>query len=229
MIRRMMITGASSGIGAALVPEAVRRGWQVIASGRNAARLEEHQRSHLEAVKVITADLTSEGAAELLAQALQGAPLHALVHAAGIIHLGPLSDMDIDRVDRQWRVNVLAPVRLTQHLMPALRAGRGQVVFINSGAGRRANPNWGAYAASKFALRAVADAWRAEESGHGVRFTTVYPGRTDTPMQRSVFAAEGRPYDASGLVPVTALAQSIAHALDIAPPALITDLEIRPA
>jgi NAD(P)-dependent dehydrogenase (short-subunit alcohol dehydrogenase family) len=229
MIRRLLITGASSGIGAALVPEAVRRGWSVLATGRNAERLEEQRRAHPEAVRVVATDLTDAGAADELAGTLEGEPLHALVHAAGIIHLGPLSALDADLVDRQWRVNVLAPLMLTQRLMPALRSARGQVVFINSGAGRRANANWGAYAASKFALRAMADAWRAEESVHGVRFTTVYPGRTDTPMQRSVFSAEGRDYDASGLVPVAAVAASIAHVLETAPPALITDLDIRPA
>lgn len=229
MIRRMLITGASSGIGAALVPEAVRRGWSVFATGRDHARLAALRQPFPEAVQVMPVDLTAEGAAPALAGWLAGEPLHALVHAAGIISLGALSDVDAEDVDRQWQVNVMAPLRLTQCLIPALRAGHGQVVLINSGAGRRANPNWGGYAASKFALRAIADAWRAEESAHGVRFTTVFPGRTDTPMQRAVFAAEGRAYDPRTLVPVAAVAASLVHILDTAPPALITDLDIRPA
>jgi NADP-dependent 3-hydroxy acid dehydrogenase YdfG len=229
MIRRMLITGASSGIGAALVPEAVRRGWMVYATGRDLSRLESVRDSDPEAVRVLAVDLLTAAAPDAIAEWLAGEPLHALVHGAGVIELGALSAMDVATVEWQWRVNALAPLQLTQRLMPELRSARGQVVFINSGAGRRSNPNWGAYAASKFALRAIADAWRAEEAANGVRFTTIFPGRTDTPMQRTVFAAEGRSYDAAGLVPVEAVAISIAHVLDTAPPALIADLDIRPA
>jgi NAD(P)-dependent dehydrogenase (short-subunit alcohol dehydrogenase family) len=100
---------------------------------------------------------------------------------------------------------------------------------VNSGAGKRANPRWGAYAASKFGLRAIADAWREEERPHGVRFTSVYPGRTDTPMQQEVFAAEGRSYDPVGLVPPQSVAQTIRFLLETMPPALLTDVEVRPA
>jgi len=121
--------------------------------------------------------------------------------------------------------------------MPTLRASRGQVVFVNSGAGRRANPGWGGYAASKFALRAIADAWRAEEADRGVRFTSVYPGRTATPMQRAVFEAEGRAYDAAGrahgggvpdgVAPVGAVAEAIRQALEAPPATTWTDLDVR--
>jgi NAD(P)-dependent dehydrogenase (short-subunit alcohol dehydrogenase family) len=229
VIRRVLVTGASSGIGAALVPEAVRRGWTVYATGRDLPRLAAVRDSDPEAVRILAVDLLDADAPAAIAEWLAGEPLHALVHAAGVIELGRLSEMDAASVDWQWRVNALAPVQLTQRLMPELRAARGQVVFVNSGAGRRSNPHWGAYAASKFALRAIADAWRAEEAAHGVRFTTIFPGRTDTPMQRAVFAAEGRSYEPAGLVPVEGVAISIAHVLDTAPPAVITDLDIRPA
>ena len=82
---------------------------------------------------------------------------------------------------------------LTRLLLPALRTARGYVILINSGAGLRANPGWGAYAASKFALRAFGDVLRAEEPD--LRVTSVHPGRIDTPMQRAVRAAEGGDYE----------------------------------
>ncbi len=90
----------------------------------------------------------------------------------------------------------MAPAELTRLLLPQLRAARGHVVFVNSGAGLRANPEWGAYAASKHGLKALADALRGEEADHGVRVTSVYPGRTATPMQEKVHRQEGKEYDA---------------------------------
>ena len=72
------------------------------------------------------------------------------------------------------------------------RGPRGTVVFVNSGAGLTASAEWSAYAASKYGLRALADALRAEEAEHGVRVTTVYPGRTATPMQEKVHEQEGK-------------------------------------
>ncbi len=85
--------------------------------------------------------------------------------------------------------------------MPALRAAGADtgadVVLVNSGSGLTARAGWGSYAASKFALRAFGDALRAEESGHGIRVTSVAPGRVDTAMQERVVAHEGGEYDGS--------------------------------
>ncbi len=101
-------------------------------------------------------------------------------------------------------------------------------MFVNSGSGYRANANWSAYAATEFALRALADALRAEESHRGLRVTSVYPGRTDTPMQRWVFEAEGRAYAPAGLVPPSAVADTVCLALETPPPGLTSDIEVRP-
>ena len=231
MSRRVLVTGGSSGIGAAAVATLAGHGWRVLATGRDRERLAAVAGPLGGQVETAVADLTdADHLAALLARA--GAePLAAVVHAAGVVVLAPLTEADPDDFERQWRVNVDVPVRLTRALMPALRAARGHVVFVNSGAGRRANAGWGGYAASKFALRAVADAWRAEEADHGVRFTSVYPGRTDTPMQRAVFAAEGRAYAATGapagVAPVGAVAEAIRQALEAPPAATWTDLDVR--
>jgi NADP-dependent 3-hydroxy acid dehydrogenase YdfG len=101
-------------------------------------------------------------------------------------------------------------------------------VFVNSGAGLAAHPHWAAYAASKFGLRALADSLRAEEQEHRVRVTTVYPGRTATPMQEKVHAQEGKDYDASDWVDPTTVADAILHVLDLPDDATVSDLTIRP-
>jgi len=117
-----------------------------------------------------------------------------LLHCAGTITLGRMESAPLEAFDRQYRINVRAPFALTQALLPMLKTRRGQVVFINSSAGINAMPNVGQYAATKHALKAVADSLRAEVNAEGVRVLSVYPGRTATPMQASVHEREGKAY-----------------------------------
>jgi NADP-dependent 3-hydroxy acid dehydrogenase YdfG len=109
-----------------------------------------------------------------------------------------------------------------------LRRARGLVVFVNSSAGLVASPTWGAYAASKFGLRAVADALRAEELEHGVRVTTVFPSRTATPMQEKVHEQEGRVYDPANWLRPATVADTIRHVIDLSPDATIPEVTVRP-
>ena len=123
--------------------------------------------------------------------------IDSLVHAAGQFELGPVADFDLGAWQRQLAVNLTSAALLTRAALPALRATGGTVVFVNSGQGLSASPGWSAYAVSKFGLRAFADALRAEEAEHGVRVTSVFPGRTATPMQEKVHEQEGKEYDAA--------------------------------
>ena len=151
-----------------------------------------------------------------------------MVHAAGVVDLGPVAELTTDAWQSQLAVNLVAPAVLTRLCLPALRAARGTVVFVNSGAGLVAHPTWSAYAASKFGLRALADSLRAEEQEHGVRVTTVYPGRTATPMQQKVHQQEGKEYDASDWIDPDTVVDAIVHVLDLPDDATVSDLTIRP-
>jgi NAD(P)-dependent dehydrogenase (short-subunit alcohol dehydrogenase family) len=102
------------------------------------------------------------------------------------------------------------------------------VVFVNSGAGLSASPHWAAYAASKFGLRALADALRAEEAEHGVRVSAVYPGRTATPMQERVHEQEGRAYDAGDWIRPETVAATILNLVDLPRDATISEVTVRP-
>src|SRR5262249_56505722 len=113
--------------------------------------------------------------------------------AGGVSIPGAVAESHVDEWRATFNVNVFGAVALTVALVPALRSARGQVVFINSGAGRSAFPNMASYSASKFALRALADSLRDSEPD--LRVTTIYPGRTDTGMQRELVAFEGGQYD----------------------------------
>jgi NADP-dependent 3-hydroxy acid dehydrogenase YdfG len=102
------------------------------------------------------------------------------------------------------------------------------VVFVNSSAGLRANPDWSAYAASKHGLRALADSLRAEEAASGVRVTSVYPGRTATAMQERVHAQEGKEYDPADWIKAESVASAVVAALDLPRDAEMTDVTVRP-
>ena len=101
-------------------------------------------------------------------------------------------------------------------------------MFVNSSAGLTASAEWSAYAASKHGLRAFADALREEEADHGVRVTSVYPGRTATPMQEKVHEQEGRDYDASRWATAETVADTILHVLDLPADATIPDVRVAP-
>ena len=220
-----LVTGASRGIGAA-VAAALAPTHDVLLGGRDADALAAVA-AGLPGARPWPVELTDPDA---LAAAVAGIDrLDVLVHSAGI---GPLGTVE-QTPAQQWRdtleVNVVAVAELTRLLLPALRAARGLVVCVNSGAGLTARPGWGSYAASKFALRAFADALRAEEAGNGVRVTSVHPGRTDTAMQRAVVAHEGDAYDPDRFLRPESVARAVLLAVTATPDADVTELSIRPA
>jgi len=222
---RVLVTGAGSGIGQAVADLLHARGDDLVLLARNeqrAARLADRYAGS--DVRVI--DLAEP--ASMAAAVVGVEPLDAIVHAAGVITLGPVADQRLDDFIEQLTVNLLAPAELTRLLLPALRATRGTAVFLNSGAGLAAHAGWSAYAASKFGLRAFADALRAEEADSGVRVTTVYPGRTATPMQEQVHEHEGREYDAADWSAPETVAATIVHVLDLPGDSTISEVTLRP-
>ena len=219
-----LLTGAGSGIGAVLAERLLERGDELVLLARSTERAHD-LRADLPDATVLVADLAWPESVESLELPES---LDSVVHAAGIVELGPVADLSVDDWATQLRVNLVAPATLTRVALPALRAARGTVVFVNSGAGLVAHPQWAAYAASKFGLRALADSLRAEEQEHGVRVTTIFPGRTATPMQQKVHAQEGKEYDASAWIDPATVVDAILHVLDLPDDATVSDLTIRP-
>ena len=168
----------------------------------------------------------ARGLVEVAARA-QDLEHHALASAA--LELGAVGELSVEDWSSQLRVNLVAPAALTRVALPALRAARGTVVFVNSGAGLSAHPGWSAYAASKHGLRALADSLRGEEAAHGVRVSSVYPGRTATPMQEKVHRQEGKDYDAADWIRADTVADAIVGLLDLPRDATVPELVIRPA
>jgi short-subunit dehydrogenase len=221
-----LVTGAGSGIGAVLAERLLERGDDLYLLVRSTERAHD-LRADLPEATVLVADLADTSAVEAVADQLPDA-LDSLVHAAGVVDLGPVAELTAQDWQAQVAVNLVAPAVLTRVCLPALRAARGTVVFLNSGAGLFAHPGWSAYAASKHGLRALADSLRAEEHEQGVRVTSVFPGRTATPMQQRVHAQEGKDYDASAWIDPGTVVDAVLHVLDLPGDATVSDLTIRP-
>lgn len=221
-----VVTGAGSGIGAALAARLTDRGDGLVLVARSEDRAATLRETYAGA-QVLVADLADPGTLNGLGRQVDG-PVDSLVHVAGVVELGPVERLRLADWEEQLAVNLTAPAVLTRELLPQLRASGGTVVFVNSSAGLSANAQWSAYAASKFGLRALADALRAEEVEHGVRVSTVYPSRTATPMQEKVHEQEGRTYDASRWISVETVVDTIVHVLDLPADATIPDVTVRP-
>jgi NADP-dependent 3-hydroxy acid dehydrogenase YdfG len=141
-----------------------------------------------------------------------------------------MQQASIDDLDRQYTVNVRAPYFLSQRLLPFLIAACGQIVFINSSVGLSVKrPEVGQYAATKHALRAIADSVREEVNAKGVRVLSVYLGRTATPMQRALYSQEGKVYHPETLLQPEDVATVIVQVLMLPATAEVTEMSIRPA
>jgi short-subunit dehydrogenase len=221
-----VLTGATSGIGAALARALAERGDRLVLLARGDASAAALAVDFPQA-QVLLADLADPGTLNGLGRQVDG-PVDSLLHVAGVVELAPVSRLRLHDWEEQLAVNLTSPAVLTREFLPHLREGRGIAVFVNSSAGLTASADWSAYAASKFGLRAFADALRAEETEHGVRVTTIYPSRTATPMQEKVHEQEGRTYDASRWISPETVVSTVLHVLDLPADATIPDVTVRP-
>jgi NAD(P)-dependent dehydrogenase (short-subunit alcohol dehydrogenase family) len=218
-----LITGASGGIGSAIARALAEEGVRLFLVGRDLEKLTGGE--------AFQADLTDD--AQLRATAARVREVYGgadiLIHSIGLFRAGPIETSPVEDLDAQYRVNLRVPYLLTQELLPSLIERQGQVVFVNSSAGfHPARGNWGAYAATKHALRALADSLRDEVNRKGVRVLSVFPGRTATAMQEEVHRFEGKPYDPARFLQPEDVATAVVQALRLPRSAELTDLHIRP-
>ena len=134
----------------------------------------------------------------------------------------------VARFSEQLESNVLAPYALTQACLPLLFEARGQIVFVNSSAGKSASPGVGQFSATQHAMRAFADTLRGEVNDRGVRITVVHPGRTATPRQASIHEFEGRAYNPGLLMQPRDVAETVLAVVTLPGTAEITEVVMRP-
>jgi len=216
-----LITGASRGIGAAIA-DALAPTHTLLLAGRPSPALQ----ATAERLGATPLPLDVTDTDSIAAATAAVGELDVLVHNAGVSIPGRIAESTVEQWRTTFDVNVVGAVAVTLALLPALRRGEGQVVFINSGSGRTASENMASYSASKFALRAFADSLRLSEPT--LRVTTVYPGRTDTDMQRELVSFEGGAYDADKFLRADTVAAAVAQAVSTPPDGHLHEVILRP-
>lgn len=228
-----VVSGATSDVGRAVCLRLAGAGAQLCLLGRDRNTLEEVAKSARGLTEEVLAhpfDLTSDPSVIEVAGLLGREPdrVDLLVHSAGVFEMAAHETAAIADLDRQYQTNVRGPYLLTQSLLPLLRASRGQIVFVNSTVGLEARAGVGQYASTQHALRAIADALRAEVNSDGVRVLSVYLGRTATARQSRIFRREGRRYAPELLIQPDDVAEMVLAALQLPRTAEVTEIRMRP-
>jgi NAD(P)-dependent dehydrogenase (short-subunit alcohol dehydrogenase family) len=188
----IVVTGASTGMGAATARELARKGFHVLAGVRRQADADALRAVGIEpCILDITVESDVAAIADRVASDPLRRPLRALINNAGIAINAPVETLPIDQWRKQFEVNLFGQIAMIQALLPALLISAGTVVNISSVGGKVVLPTYGAYAGSKFALEAVSDALRREVSDVGIKVVVVEPGAVKTEMaERGIATAE---------------------------------------
>ncbi|MEO8813960.1 MAG: SDR family oxidoreductase [Mycobacterium sp.] len=175
----VLVTGAGRGIGLAITEHMSERGWDVYAAARSESALQRLDR--LPNVHPIHLDITDRSAIAALPERLPAA-LNGVVNNAGILVNGPVEGLSLDDLTRQFDVNVIAQIAVTQAVLAKIREARGRVVFISSVSGLFTTPGTGAYNASKYAIESLGDALRMELRPWRIPVSLIEPGPIRTDM-----------------------------------------------
>lgn len=228
--RRILVTGASGGIGRAVAARLAAAGAELILVARGAGRLEAAARElGARAIAADTADATAVASLRATLADAGASVLDALVNAAGDFDLAPVAGTEPAMFDRMLDANLRGPFLMIRAFLPGmLERGRGHVVTVGSVAGRVAFPENGAYSASKFGVRGLHAVLEQELRGTGVRCTLVDPAATDTPIWDSIDPAsrEGLP-PREAMLPAEAVADAVHFAITRPPEVHIPAVSIQ--
>lgn len=183
----VLVTGASSGLGARTAQMLAEQGYPVVGAARRVERI-----AQLAGVVPVHLDLSDESSIDHAVAAAQAkcGPIEVLVNDAGYGEFGSFEETPLTRARRQFDVNVFGLAALTQRLLPSMRqANRGRIVNVSSLAGEFSSPMGGWYHASKFALEALSDSMRAELRPFGIEVTVVQPGPVRTPWHEDALVS----------------------------------------
>ena len=192
---KVLVTGASSGIGRAVAVELARRGQTVFAAARRQAALSDLAATH-RGIVAASMDVTDEDsiarAWKIIDAATDGGGVDVLVNAAGFALTGPLETLSSREVKQQFDTNVFGLLAVTRTVLPRMRSrGAGRVINISSIVGRMSFPAMGAYGATKYAVEALSDSLRMELAPLGIKVVLIEPGFVAT----DIFAASTQERD----------------------------------
>jgi NADP-dependent 3-hydroxy acid dehydrogenase YdfG len=228
-----VVTGASSGIGKAIALSLAGHGAEICLVARRRELLESvakqvqalGSRGH-----ACPVDLTKDDDIRALGERVQKdfGRVNILVLCGGAISHGALDKASLADLDLLYRSNVRGHYAMLQTMLPLLRKGPGQIVFVNSSAGLRSPATVGQFAATQHAFRSIADSLRDEVNADGIRVLSIFPGRTATPRMAKLFDKEGRAYKPELLMQAEDIAEMVTHSLRLPRTAEVTDISIRP-
>jgi NAD(P)-dependent dehydrogenase (short-subunit alcohol dehydrogenase family) len=188
---RVLITGASQGIGRAIATELIRRGHEVVATGRNAKDLD-----GLDAYLKLSLDVTQQDDVDRIRDEVGN--IDVLINNAGALVVGAVEAVPVSEFESLYAVNTMGALRMSQAFLPSMRRnGHGRILFISSVVGRIAQPGVAAYAASKWALEAIAETLALETESFGISIGLMEPGAVETVGSRTaarIFALDDDPY-----------------------------------
>ena len=228
--RLALVTGASSGIGAATVRALASAGFEVVGAARRVERVEEVVRGV--GGRALRLDVTDPDSVAALAESLPD--LSVLVNGAGgALGLEPVAEADEENWHEMYEANVMGVMRVTKALLPALeRSGNGHIVVIGSVAGVEVYPGGGGYTAAKHAAHAITETLRLELLGKPIRVSEVAPGMVETEFSLVRFGGDRAKADAvyEGTTPLTGedVAEAIAYVVTRPPHVDIDYLSIKP-
>ena len=193
--RNVLITGASTGIGAACVRMLAAGGWRVFAGVRKPQDGAALVAGTTGQIIPVILDVTDREQIKTVVQEVRtlcgAAGLQGVVNNAGIALAGPLEFMPMEAIERQFNINVLGLIAVTQAVMPLIRAGHGRIVLMGSNSGFMCEPFLAGYGATKHGLEAIADSLRIELRPWGIDVALIEPGAIKTPIwSKSREAAE---------------------------------------
>jgi NADP-dependent 3-hydroxy acid dehydrogenase YdfG len=179
--RVAVITGASSGIGAATAIALAKEGFRVIAVARRADRLSDLSKQST-LIESFTCDITQQSEVNQLAEYCKDLSVEILINCAGgAFDAATILDGDPDIWEKTYEINVIATLRVTKAITPIMQSlGKGHIVIVSSTAGHRAYENGGSYVAAKFAVTSMAHTLRLELNGQPIRITEIAPGMVKT-------------------------------------------------
>lgn len=226
MSKRILITGASRGIGRAIALKLGQPGNHLILHGRDKIELETTWSSVLDQgaeAEVVFCDLADSAHVVQMAQLLAASPIDIIVHNAGIAVVRPYSEHSLEDWQKTVAVNITAPFLLTKILAPAIPRG-GSIINILSIAAKVGFPDWSSYCMSKAALDGFSKAIREELRPNGVRVINIYPASTDTEIWRNVPGEWPR----ERMMSPESVAEAVAMALAQPDNVLVEDISLGP-
>ncbi len=229
--KTVIVTGATSGIGAAIARAFSAAGANVFLIGRNARKLEAAARK-IPPRRLAGTALADLGSVADLKQLLGAISkrlrrVDVLLHAAGEYAWTEPGSLETDSFDLLFDVNVRAPYLLTQGLLPLLERTRGHVIFINSSVVKSPGQGVAAFKATQHAVQGLVDSLRQDFNRRGIRVSSLFPGRTATPRMQRIYAKQGTPYKPDALLNAHDVAQVVVALTALPKQVEVTDVQLR--